>query len=48
MTKKELKDLLAAIERNGNAACATPETAKNFLIKVGIITKSGKLAKPYR
>ena len=48
MTEKELKKLLEEMKRVGKEACATPESARAFLIKVGIITKSGKLSKHYR
>ena len=44
----ELKKLLEEMKRVGKEACATPESARAFLIKVGIITKSGKLSKHYR
>ena len=48
MTEKELKQRLAEMRRVGKEACKSKESARAFLYKAGIITKSGKLAKPYR
>lgn len=48
MTDKELKKLLADMRITANEACASRESARDFLVKIGIMTKSGKLAKPYR
>jgi hypothetical protein len=48
MTEKELKRELEEMRKTARTACASKEAARAFLVKVGIITKSGKLAKPYR
>ena len=48
MTKKELEQRLAEMDAVAKEACKSKESARAFLLKVGIITKSGRLAKPYR
>jgi hypothetical protein len=40
--KKDIADIKAFTKQ------LTPEQAKAFLVKAGIITTSGKLTKPYR
>ncbi|MFA6241457.1 MAG: hypothetical protein WC655_11030 [Candidatus Hydrogenedentales bacterium] len=48
MSDKELQKQVDAIKRFKRDVCASKANAKEFLTKVGIITKSGKLAKAYR
>ena len=47
MSEQELKEVLATIERV-RAANSTPERARSFLEKEGVITKTGELAEPYQ
>lgn len=48
MKNKELKWRLTEMQRVARDACKFRTSAREFLVKVGIVTKSGKLAKPYR
>lgn len=48
MTEKELKKQSEAMRRVAKAACASQESARAFLVRAGIITKTGKLTKAYR
>ena len=48
LTRKEYKRILREMKQTAKEACKSQESARAFLRKVGIITKSGKLAKPYR
>ncbi len=48
MSEKELKEQVEAIRRKTKEVCVSKEAALNFLVKAGICTKSGKLAKAYR
>lgn len=46
MTTREAKKNIAEIKAFTKQL--TPERAKEFLVKAGIITSDGKLTKPYR
>lgn len=48
MTDKQLNEQIKAIRRLKKEACASKKKAQDLLVKVGICTKSGKLAKAYR
>ncbi|MBI2421654.1 MAG: hypothetical protein HYV27_02410 [Candidatus Hydrogenedentes bacterium] len=48
MTEKELKRQIAAVRKTRRKVCATKESAQAFLMRAGIVTRSGKLAKAYR
>ena len=48
MTDKERKNLLAYMEEFKKKVEGDKELAQQFLIEVGIYTKNGKLAKPYK
>jgi hypothetical protein len=48
MSDKELKKKIEAIRRLRKEVCVSKEAARDFLVKAGICTKSGKLAKAYR
>ncbi|MBW7866371.1 MAG: hypothetical protein H3C30_18375 [Candidatus Hydrogenedentes bacterium] len=48
MTKKELKKNSEEMKRLRLKVCASKESARDFLVKAGICTKSGRLAKAYR
>ena len=39
---------MAAIRRVGKKIAKTKESARDFLIRTGLLTKGGKLAKRYR
>lgn len=45
--KDSVESVLAAIERVRKAV-RSPAAAKRFLVSAGIMTPSGRLAKPYR
>ena len=48
MSNKELQRQVEAMRRLRKQVCASKETAREFLVKTGIGTKSGKLAKAYK
>jgi len=48
MSDKELTKQVEAIKRLKVEVSASKEAARDFLVKAGICTKSGKLAKAYR
>lgn len=48
MTEKELKKNRESLKQLRVKVCASKETALSFLVRAGICTKSGKLAKAYR
>jgi hypothetical protein len=47
MSEQELELVLAAIERVRAANTTTPEQARSFLQKEGVLTETGDLAAPY-
>jgi hypothetical protein len=47
MSEQELELVLAAIERVRAANTTTPEQARRFLQKEGVLTETGDLAAPY-
>ena len=47
-SKTEVDREVAAIRRVGKKIASTKETARDFLIRTGLLTKGGKLAKRYR
>ncbi len=48
MTEKEAKQFLASVKELKKKFKASPEEGFQFLIKAGILTKSGNLRKVYR
>lgn len=48
MSDQELKEMLKIFKMLGKEHAASPAKALAFLVKAGIATKSGKLAKRYR
>jgi hypothetical protein len=48
MTPRELKEFLEAMERVRAEHAATPEKARKFLQREGLLTETGELAEPYR
>lgn len=48
MSNKEYKEQAEALRRAAEKACASEEAARKFLVRAGIATKNGKLAKAYR
>lgn len=48
MTEKERKEALTAIKKVGKRVNASPASARRFLVKAGILTKNGRLAKAYK
>lgn len=48
MSEKELRERADAIRRAAKKACVSKDAARAFLVRAGIATKSGKLAKVYR
>jgi hypothetical protein len=47
MSKQELKEILAAMDRVRAANTATPEKAREFLKNEGFLTSEGTVAQPY-
>jgi hypothetical protein len=47
MSEQDYQEFLKALERV-RAQHATPEKARELLIKEGVLTESGELAPPYR
>ena len=47
-SKTEVDREVAAIRRVGKKIAKTKESARDFLIRTGLLTKGGKLAKRYR
>jgi hypothetical protein len=47
MSKEELKEFLAAMERVRAANTASPEKARQFLKEEGYLTENGDIAEPY-
>lgn len=48
MTQKEFKKRSDEMRSAAAKAAESKESARKFLIKAGLFTKSGQLAKPYR
>ncbi len=48
MNDREFRKTIAAMKRVAAKAKKDPAYALDFLIKAGIVTKGGKLKKPYR
>jgi len=48
MSNKKFKEQVEALQHAAKKACASQQAAREFLIRAGIATKSGKLAKAYR
>ena len=48
MTEQELRELLEAMEHVRAEHCSTPEKARQFLQREGLLTETGELAEPYR
>jgi hypothetical protein len=48
MTQKEIKAQLRSLKSYAKKATKTKESSRKALQKAGILTKSGRLAKPYR
>ncbi len=48
MSDKEFKEKAKGLQRAAKKACVSQEAARAFLVRAGIATKSGKLAKAYR
>lgn len=48
MSDKEFKEQAEALQRAAKKVCASQEAAREFLVRAGIATKSGKLTKAYR
>ena len=48
MTEKERNELLAYMEEFEKKVAGNKELARDFLVRAGIYTKKGKLAKPYK
>lgn len=48
MTDKELNKMIRKIRKLKKKVCKNKESARAFLVKVGICTKKGKLSKHYR
>ena len=48
LTKKEIKESVQKMNSYSKKEVTTKEKARNVLIRAGIYTPSGKLAKPYR
>lgn len=47
-TKKEIDAEIAAMEKHSREVRKTRESARAYLVRAGIITKTGKLTKRYR
>lgn len=47
-TEKQVREEIRAMKRASKRINATPATAREFLLKHGFITKSGKLHPRYR
>ncbi len=47
MSKQELQEFLAAMERIRAANTASPEKARQFLKEEGFLTEDGSVAEPY-
>jgi hypothetical protein len=47
-TKQVVEEMLEAIETARPKILQNKKTARAFLVKAGIVDKSGKLTKPYR
>ena len=48
MSDQELREFLAAMERVRVEHAATPEKAREFLKREGLLTETGELAEPYK
>jgi hypothetical protein len=48
MSKQELQDLLAAMDRVREANTASPEAARQFLKDEGFLAADGAIAQPYQ
>jgi hypothetical protein len=48
MSEQELQELLEAMERVRAEHAATPEKARRFLQREGLLTESGELTEPYK
>lgn len=48
MTERELKEELASLESFGKHVTASRESALEFLISIGIMTKNGKPTRRYK
>jgi len=47
-SKREVDAELSLLEKHSRENRKTKESARAYLVRAGIITRSGKLAKPYR
>ena len=47
MTQQDLQEFINAMERLRKENTATPEKARQFLIKSGYLTEDGEIAYPY-
>ena len=48
MSKEELEEFLAAVERVREVNTASPEAARRFLEEAGYLNKDGSVADPYK
>ena len=48
MTDREREEFLAYVEEFKKKVAGNKEMARDFLVKVGIYTKEGKLTEPYK
>jgi len=47
-SKREIDAELSLLEKHSHENRKTKESARAYFVRAGIITRSGKLAKPYR
>lgn len=48
MTEQEIRRTICNMKRMTRKICSSKAEARKFLVKAGIYTKGGRLARPYR